>query len=352
MKALLKHKIKKIVPLLAVGIIALLFGVIRILVNTTDVNPYDIEMEYSTYFVENICNALKWSLVAFIIVAIGMGLLLTKEYGNSEQEAFLTGLPFKKKHRFLVTFMPGLLFFVICTVVLLVTVIISHRLTYEYYNEIYMTSPIYELLLEYDGIGNGIMRVLQIMTALIMLYSISFFAGVVGRNEVVKVFIIIIICVFPFYIIPGITTLTGDVPFLNDLKLYSSLIGLFESFAVNIEGYGRIYFFEALIERTVTTGIISIVYVIASYWIINMKDRNSGNILVGKHSDAVFSLAAGIYVAFFFPLFKDIIGITIGVVVILMLVSFGVSVFILYRYISKGNKYNYLNGKGESNNEK
>lgn len=349
MKGLVKGKIKSILPMLIIGAVSLLASVILVFVNTRDIWFYDTNDNCITYFMERIFLHLYWLPFVLIGLAIAMGLVLTKEYGNPEQEAFVAGLPFKKRDRYLATVLPGLLFFVVFTVVLVVAVIISHSISYEFFYEIYMFNPEYELLLSLDSVGNAVMRILQIMFAAIMIYAITIFAGFLGRHKAVSVFVIMMIIVFPIAIIPAIHKLVGEEGILYNVQMYSSLIGLFED--AGEMDYGLIYFFDYLIERTITTGILSVVYLVAGAFAANMKDRSSGKILVGKYCDRVFIVIAGIYAALLVVLFKDIIDLSMGVLVVLMLVIMAVTIFLLYRYVSNGKKYDYLNKKEGTKDE-
>ena len=351
MKSLIKGKIKSILPMLIIGAVALVASVILVSVNTREIYFYKTYGSCVTYFVERIFTHLYFLPFVLIPLAIAMGMVLTKEYGRYDQEAFLAGLPFKKRDRYLATVLPGVLFFVIFTVVLLVAVVINYSITYEYYHEIYMTNPEYELLVSLDSLGNAIMRILQIMFAPIMIYAISIFAGIISRQNAVTVFVILMIVLFPLYIIPSIQVLVGDGGILSKVGDYSSLVGLFMEAGIT-DDYNLIYYFDYLTERTVTTGIISIVYLVLGYFVANMKDRSSGKILVGKHSDSVFIVIAGIYASFLLVLFKDIIGLSVGILVVLMLVIFALIVFLLYRYVSTGKKYDYLNKKEGAKDEK
>ena len=247
------------------------------------------------------------------------------------------------------TVLPGLLFFLVFTVVLVVAVIISHSISYEFFYEIYMFNPEYELFLSLDSVGNAVMRILQIMFAAIMIYAITIFAGFLGRHKAVSVFVIIMILIFPIAIIPAIHMLVGEEGILYNVQMYSSLIGLFEE--AGEMDYGLIYFFDYLIERTITTGILSVVYLVAGVFAANMKDRSSGKILVGKYCDRVFIVIAGIYAALLVVLFKDIIDLSMGVLVVLMFVIMSVTIFLLYRYVSNGKKYDYLNKKEGTKDE-
>lgn len=350
MKGLVKGKIKSILPMLIIGAVSLFASVILVFVNTRDIWFYDTNDNCITYFMERIFLHLYWLPFVLIGLAIAMGLVLTKEYGNPEQEAFVAGLPFKKRDRYLAIVLPGLLFFVVFTVVLVVAVIISHSISYEFFYEIYMFNPEYELLLSLDSVGNAVMRILQIMFAAIMIYAITIFAGFLGRHKAISVFVIIMILIFPIAIIPAIHKLVGEEGILYNVQMYSSLIGLFEE--AGKMDYGLIYFFDYLIERTITTGILSVVYLVAGVFAANMKDRSSGKILVGKYCDRVFIVIAGIYAALLVVLFKDLIGLSVGVLVVLMLVIMAVTIFLLYRYISNGKKYDYLNKKEGTKDEK
>ena len=132
MKGLVKGKIKSILPMLIIGAVSLLASVILVFVNTRDIRFYDTNDNCITYFMERIFLHLYWLPFVLIGLAIAMGMVLTKEYGNPEQEAFVAGLPFKKRDRYLATVLPGLLFFVVFTVVLVVAVIISHSICFLY----------------------------------------------------------------------------------------------------------------------------------------------------------------------------------------------------------------------------
>ena len=351
MKGLVKGKIKSILPMLIIGAVSLFASVILVFVNTRDIWFYDTNDYCITYFMERIFLHLYWLPFVLIGLAIAMGLVLTKEYGNPEQESFIAGLPFKKRDRYLATVLPGLLFFVVFTVVLVVAVIISHSISYEFFYEIYMFNPEYELLLSLDSVGNAVMRILQIMFAAIMIYAITIFAGFLGRHKAVSVFVIMMIIVFPIAIIPAIHKLVGEEGILYNVQMYSSLIGLFEDAGGTEYDCNVYYFFEYLIERTITTGILSVVYLVAGVFAANMKDRSSGKILVGKYCDRVFIVIAGIYAALLVVLFKDIIDLSMGVIVVLMFVIMSVTIFLLYRYVSNGKKYDYLNKKEGTKDE-
>ena len=113
MKALLKYRIKSVLPALIVGIVVLIAAAVFVFVDFRMMNNSPFYIDTGTFFLERITYNLVFLPFALLALAIWMGMVLTKDYGNKERENFLDARPCKRSTRFLVSLLPGVLYFIL-----------------------------------------------------------------------------------------------------------------------------------------------------------------------------------------------------------------------------------------------
>ena len=95
--ALLKYKIKSVFPALIFAAVALVIFCGLLFVESNEFTLYNIE--YGTYYLNRFVNNLFYMPFVLLILAIWLGMGLTKEYGSPEKEGFIGSLPYKKSTR-------------------------------------------------------------------------------------------------------------------------------------------------------------------------------------------------------------------------------------------------------------
>ena len=350
MKALLKYKIRSVTAVLIFGGLVILAAVVLLFFGNGKINPYEIQ--FGTFFMERLSVNLRVIPILLIPVAVSLGIILTKEYGDREKEDFLSGLPIKSSHRFMACILLGVVFFVAFGIILCTAVIINYEMTYNYYNEINMMSANYEIITKMDGVGNGILHVVQITLTMMMLYFIAVFAGTIARNKLVTVLVLAEICVFPMYIPEAINKIMTEyfhieMPLYNEIINYTSLGTMMEEGTFLRIGNTDYTYFEYIVEKTVAAGCLTLVFAVLSYCIAVKSHRLHGKIMVNKAADTVFIVFSGIYGAFMIPLFRNADNMKFGIMAVLMAVVFAVIEFVLYKFITGKGRYSYLNAGGK-----
>lgn len=350
MKTLLKYKIKSVLPAFIIGGVILLAAIIMVFVDMSGINPYMVS--FGTFFMERIADNLMLLPIALIPISVSMGIVLTQEYGERDKEDFLSGLPYTRDVRFMACILPGVIFFLVFGIILIIAVGISHSLSYDYYSEINMMAANYEKIMKLDSVGNAVLRIVQIILSMLMLYFISVFAGVVGKNKMITVLIIAAICVFPMYVPEALNKITGRyfgvrMPLYDEIVNYSSLMGLSEETPAYHVGREWYTYFNYLSERTASAGIMSVVFAVISYVLAAKADRLNGKILVNKVCEIIFIIITGLYGACVVPVFRDAEKMNAGVMLASMLVVFIVIEIVLYKFVTGKGRYSYLNAGGE-----
>ena len=350
MKTLLKYKIKTILPALIIGAIVLAGAVIMVFVDFSEFHPY--ENWFGTFFIERIAGNLSWLPYALLPLALIMGIILTKDYGGREREEFLKGLPYRKNTIFIASILPGVVFFLVFLVVMIIAIVISYCISYQHYSEINMLSSNYELIMKMDSLGNAVLHIVQVMLTILMLYFFAVFSGVVSKLKIIPILILAMICLFPMIVPEAINIMAKnyfdtELPMYAAIKNYSGLTGMF----YNSE---QVYFFNCLytyflypVERTVTSGIIMVIFAVLSYVMAVKADRIQGKIVAGKVTEWIFIGVAGIYGACLVPIFGFAEKLNFGVIIVLMVVVFVLVAGGISRFINGKGKYNYLNAGGK-----
>ncbi len=346
MKALLKYKIKSVLPALIYGGIVIVASVVLVFIQIQQYSVY--ELDFRTLYMERISTNLMIIPIVLVPVAVSMGMILTQEYGNREQEDFLSGLPYKRNVRFLISILPGVIYFLAYGVIVSIAVIISHSLSRVEFGEIYLMSSNYEALMQMDGVGNALLRIMQITLTLVSLFFAAVFAGVTGRNSIVSIIILLGIPIFPLYFSNALEqVIEGNIPLIKDMANYTSITGLFEDVSYYSTQNELYFYYEFSIERTIVAGIATIIGGLLSYYFATKSDRLYGKFVVTKILEKIFVFMVGIYAACFFVIISDDFVIASEIKLILMLVVFVVVEIVLYKIITDKGKYSYLNARGE-----
>ena len=341
--AFLKYKIKSVFPALIFAAVALVIFCGLLFVESNEFTLYDIE--YGTYYLNRFVNNLFYLPFALLILAIWLGMGLTKEYGSPEKEGFIGSLPYKKSTRFLLSAMSGVAVFVIFGLVLSIGVCISHSMTYEFYSEMNMFDNYYKDIMKMDGAGNAIFRVWQIIVTTIMVYFVTFFASVISRNKIVAVFIIVIICIFPFFVPVGIDNIAVgyfgvNAPLYEEIITYGSLVDIF---TWEDEYDGWIVRFANIYGHTAVMGVLAMVYASLSYFATVKMNRAGGKIVINTVLEKICVVLAGILGGFLVPIVMDVDSVMLPVLIVIMVVVGAVIGFGLNRLVAGKSKYNYLN---------
>ena len=341
--ALLKYKIKSVFPALIFAAIALVIFCGLLFVESNEFTLYDLE--YGTYYLNRFVNNLFYMPFVLLILAIWLGMGLTKEYGSSEKEGFIGSLPYKKSTSFLISAMPGVAVFVVFGLVLSICVFISHSMTYEFYSEMNIFDNCYVDIMKMDGAGNAIFRVWQIILTTIMVYFVTFFASVISRNKTVAVFILVIICIFPFFVPIGINNIAEgylgeEAPMCRELILYGSIMDIFY-FEEAYDGW--IVLFENIKVHTVVMSVMAMVYASISYFATVKMNRVGGKIVVNTVLEKICVVLAGILGSLLVPIVMDVESVTLPVLIVVMVAVGAVIGLGLNKLVSGKSKYNYLN---------
>ena len=341
--ALFKYKIKSVFPALVFAAVALVIFCGLLFVESNEFILYDIE--YGTYYLNRFVNNLFYLPFVLLILAIWLGMGLTKEYGSSEKEGFIGSLPYKKSTRFFISAMPGVAVFVIFGLALSICVCISHSMTYEFYSEMNMFDNCYVDIMKMDGAGNAIFRVWQIILTVIMVYFVTFFAGVISRNKTVAVFILVIICIFPFFVPIGIDNIAEgylgeEAPMCREVILYGSIMDIFY-FEEEYDGW--IVLFENIKVHTVVMSVMAMVYASLSYFATVKMNRTGGKIVVNTVLEKICVVLAGILGSLLVPIVMDVESVTLPVLIVVMVAVGAVIGLGLNKLVSGKSKYSYLN---------
>ena len=344
MKALLKHKIKSVLPALIYGGLVMVASVMLVFMQIYQYSIY--EVSFMTFYMERISINLTFIPIALVPIAVSMGMILTQEYGKREQEDFFGGLPYKKNVRFLISILPGVAYFLVYGIVVGIAVVISHVLSRGEFREIYLMSSNYETLMQMDGVGNALLRIAQITVTLLSLFFITVFASVTGRNAVVSMLIMIGIPVFPL-ILENAMGQVADIPVLTDIERYVSLSGLFEEACYASIGDIWYVHYEYSLERTISAGIAIIIWGLLSYYFATKSDRLYGKLVVTKSFEKIFVFMSGIYAACLAVIISGDFNINTEIKMIIMAVVFVAVEIVLYKIITDKGRYSYLNARGE-----
>lgn len=344
MKALLKHKIKSVFPALIYGGVVMVASVVLTFIQ---INQYSIyELDFGTFYMERLSNNFLLIPVALVPIAVAMGMILTQEYGKRDQEDFLGGLPYKRNVRFLISILPGVIYFLAYGLIVSVAVIISHSLSRGEFEEIYLMSSNYETLMQMDGVGNALLRIAQITLTLLSLFFTTVFASVTGRNAVVTILIMVGIPVFPLIFCNAVGQV-ADIPMLTDIERYTGLSGLFDEPYFISDGYEWYVSYESSLERTIVAGISIIIWCLLSYYFATKSDRLYGKLVVSKILEKIFVFMSGIYAACFSIYIIENFDFNTEIKLIIMILVFVAIEIALYKVITGKGKYDYLNEKGK-----
>ncbi len=349
MKTLLKYRIKSILPALIIGAVVLIAAVVMVFVDFTEFHPY--ENWFGTFFIERIATNLSWLPYALLPLALIMGIILTKDYGSREREEFLQGLPFKQNTRFMASILPGVVFFLVFLVVLIIAIVIAYLTSYERYSEINMLSSNYELIMKMDSLGNAVLHIVQVVLTMLMLYFFAVFAGVVSKTKIVPILILAMICLFPMIVPEAINVIAENyfgakLPMYEAIKDYSGLTGIVESSDSSYFYNVQYTYFLYPVERTITSGVLMVVFAVLSYVMAVKADRLQGKIVTGKVAEWIFIVVAGVYGACFVPIFGLAERLNFGVISVLMVIVFILVAGGISKFITGKGKYDYLNAGG------
>ena len=346
MNALLKHKIKIVLPMLIYGGLVTIASVVLAFVQIFQYSIY--ETSFTTLYMDRFAYSFSFVPIALVPMAVAMGMILTQEYGNMEQEDFLAGLPYKRNSRFLISILPGVVFFLAYWIIVSIAVIISHTISRGEFGEIYLLSSSYESIMKMDGLGNALLRVTQIVTTLISLFFITVFASVSSRNVIVTIAVMICIPICPLFITNALDEVINikDVSLINDWVNYTSLSGLFEG-AV----YGKVsdviyVYYEYSLARTIVSVISTVVWCILGYYYATKSDRIYGKFVVTKSLEKIFMIMTGIYAACMSVFISVSFDIGSEIKLIIMCIVFVVTEIVLYKIITDKGKYSFLNVGG------
>lgn len=347
MKAIFKYKVKLIFPLFITGAIILIISSVMILQRE---NVFPFIGCYETFFTNNLVDSMEFIQIVYAVIAVVMGIVVTGEYRNRDVENFLSALPCKKSSRFLISIMPGIVFFIVSCLILMAVSAISYNIHFNYYSEINMLSYNYEELCRADSLGNGWMYIIQNTLAWLMIYMITVFVGVISRNIIVAGIVLLGIAVIPTYI-PGVInnimwhTCFGEIPFYQAITHIGGISYAFSEVSViNAADFSFVYF-EYMIERAVFEGIMFVLFAVITYIVVLKTDRTYGKIVAGRFNEKVLIVMAGLYGAFLLPVFR--VGIMEPkVLIIATAVIFIILEVILFKIAGGSGKYDYLNAGG------
>ena len=328
MKALLKYRIKSVLPALIVGIVVLIAAVVFVFVDFRMMNNSPFYIDTGTFFLERITYNLVFLPFALLALAIWMGMVLTKDYGNKERENFLDALPCKRSTRFLVSLLPGVLYFVLCGIVLNIAVCISHSVSYEYFRDMNMISPFFEEIMECDRVENALLVLWHIVLSGLMVFWGTFFAGVVSRNKLVAVFIVMAMCLFSIFV--------PEVKYgkLSDVFLFPDSEYVFDTFFV---------IYNDMWPKIITMLALCILYAVLTYVVAVKIKRESGKLIVNDVCEKIGIVIAGIYGALIVRFVMKTGEVNTVIIIVAMVLTFGIIVFGLSKFVAGKGKYSFLN---------
>ena len=351
MKGIIKYKLKSAKPALIACVIILIASVIVLFVDF-----YSFENVFGTFYMNRIDENLIWAPIALILLATWLGLIFTSEYGNKDTECFFAVLPVKNRDRFIVSLMLGIGVLLVMGVITLIAVCISHSISFTEFARANLFSENYEIITKMDGLGNALVRIIQMYVFAIMFYCIAVFAGVSARDKRVAVLIIIMVLFFP--------TVMGTI-----IQLLEKIFSIDFSAVEKLINYGSCYqltdwnaciyvndeFFvcyDNVLESIVVAGVMVVIYVVGAFLMATVANRNSGNIVIGKGMEKVFIAAIAINVASVVSALLVSTEFDSSIVIAIMIVVFALIVFGLFKIIYYGKKYSHLNAKEGTKNEK
>lgn len=349
MKAILKYRLKAARPALIAGLVILVASIIALFVDfgtNTDA--------FGTFYMHRMYNNTFVLPIILILFAVWLGLILTAEYGDKNTEDFFSGLPVKKKDRFLVSVMLGLGVLLVMGIISIIAVCISHNISFAQFAKINLRSEDYDIIVKLDGLGNAIARMAQMYMFAFFFYFIAVFAGVSGRDKKVAVLIIVLVLFFAlvFGEIIGVfeKLFSIEMPLIKDLIEYGSCYQLLDT-NVNFYINDTIFVcYENLLESIIVAGVMTVVFAVSSFLMATVANRDYGKIVIGKNMEKLFIAIIGIYAAGIIPMLLDYSDFDIGIVLVVMAAVFALIVFVLYKLIYKSKKYSHLNaGEGKQN---
>ena len=328
MKALLKYRIKSVLPALIVGIVVLIAAVVFVFVDFRILQNGPFGHDCGTLFLDRLSSNLMVLPYLLLALAIWMGMVLTKDYGNKERENFLDALPCKRSTRFLASIMPGVLYFLLTAIVLSIAICISHSVSYEYFRDMNMFSPYFEDVMECDSLGNALLVIWNSIISALMIFLATFFAGVVSRNKLVSVFILMAICLF--------SVLVPEVKYgvLADISIYHDAEYAYDTFFI---------VYSDMWPKIITVGALSVMYGILSYIVAVKLKRESGKLIVNDVCERIGIIIAGIYGAFLVRFAMKVGEVNTAMVIIVMIMTFVIIVYGLNRLVTGKGKYGFLN---------
>lgn len=350
MKVLLKHKIKSVLPVLAFGGLITIAAVLLMSIEIYEINPYEIE--FGTFFMDRVSSNLTIIPLILVPVAVSLGIILTQEYGDREKEDFLSAIPIKSGQRFMACILPGVIFFIVFGIALLIAVIVNYEISYDYYSEINMMSPYYEIISKMDGVGNAILHIVQITLSMLMIFFITVFASVSARNKMISVIVLAAICAFPIYIPEAVNNITTGyfnikMPLHDEITNCASIGAMIEEGSYIYVGEIPCTYFEYSTGKTIVSGGLLLIFAILSYLYAVKLDRLNGKIMVNKTAEVIFIITAGVYGACIIPTFRNMENMKFGILAVTMCIVFAVIEIVLYRFITGKGRYSYLNAGGE-----
>ena len=130
------------------------------------------------------------------------------------------------------------------------------------------------------------------------------------------------------------------------IKNYSGLTGIVDSSDYTYFNNEFYTFFLYSVERTITSGVLMVVFAVLSYVTAVKADRIQGKIVAGKVAEWIFIVVAGIYAACFVPVLGFAEKLNFGVTIVLMVIVFVLVAGGISKFITGKGKYDYLNAGG------
>ena len=349
MKAILKYRLKAARPALIAGLVILVASVIALFVDfggNTD--------RFGTFYMFRMYTNTFGLPIILMLLSVWLGMILTSEYGDKNTEDFFSGLPVKKKDRFLVSVMLGFGVLLVMGIMSVVAVCISHNVSYAQFAKINLRSEDYDIIVKLDGLGNAIARMVQMYMFAFFFYFIAVFAGVSSRDKKVAVLIIVLVLLFPlvFGEIIGLLEklFSTEMTVIKDLIEYGSSYQLLDTNAYCYINDTLFVCYENLLESIIVAGVMAVVFAILAFLMATVVNRNYGKIVIGKALEKLFIVVIGIFAAGMIPMLLDVSNFDIGIVLVIMVAVFVLIVFLLHKLIYKNKKYSHLNaGEGKKN---
>lgn len=328
MKPLIKYRFKSIFPALIVGTLVLIASIVLIFLDFRMANSSPFAIVTGTFYLERISINLFFLPYLLIALSIWMGMVLTKDYGSKERENFLAALPYKKSTRFVLDIMPGVVYYLVLGIFLSAAVCISYSISYDYFNEMNMMSPYYDEIMGIDTIGNALMCIWHIVLGALMVFLCTVFAGVISRNKMVTVFIVLSFCLLPVFV-PAIK--------------YGRLSDLLEGYDTYDIGDSFFVVYSNLLGKIIVMMVLSIVFAVLSYVTAVMIKRESGKLIVNEICERIFIVMAGLYGAVIISYVMNTEEMGWGIIIVAMVLTFAIIVYGLNKLVAGKGKYNFLN---------